>query len=386
MLRTNHDRKYALTLLIVAAGILAIGILLRPARTEGKKTVVDLERLQQMTQQRRLRDLSSYLTNAADIVASSLVYLDRPGSSGVVWGSRDEVLAPRRATVPFAIVTAKEPSAVIPVYRASAPPMAGEWVLAVAKNRDQQIVFAHGLYQGRAEARCGSFAYDEIQSSAPLSRALVGGGLFTLEGQILGFVGTCGDRPTVIAASTIAEFLRKPVTLNDRLEADYGLRVSPSGESVQVAAVWGRSAGDSAGFEPGDLLRTLDGVEITSLSDLGPLETRADDDHEIEVQRGRRRRTLHLLASQPQVPPTATQAGMTLGPGATDRDVTVLAVSPQSPAQRAGILPGDVLRRIGSDAVVDRGRAARILNDRNGRPVVLSVVRDGQELEVLLTP
>jgi S1-C subfamily serine protease len=391
MLRASQDRKYALTLLAVAAAVLVAGIALRPARPAEKKQPVqapgELERLQQLTEQRRLRDLGNYLTNAANGVASSLVYLNSTGSSGVVWGSRDEVLAPRRGVVPFAVVAAKEPEAVMPAFRTSGPPTAGAWVLAVAKNRQHEIVFAHGLYQGSAASRCGSFPYDAIQSSAPLSSALVGGGLFTLQGQLLGFIGTCGDRATVISISTIAGFLGRPVTLNDRLESAYGMTVHASDGGVQVAAVWGGSAADVAGLQPGDHVKAVDGAEVGSTDDLGTLPNEATEEHRIQVQRGRRKLTLRLRPAPPnQETAAATPMGMTLGPGTNERELAVMTVAPDSPAERAGVLQGDLLRRVGRTAVADAAAAARALQSASGRPVVLKLERDGKELEVLLTP
>lgn len=341
-----YDRKYALILLAAAAAVLAVGILLRPAPVPRKTPAVDLERLQQMTEERRLQDLSGYLTNAAERVASSLVFLNRTGSSGLVWGSRDEILAPAPATVPFVLVPAKEPVAVIPAYRAPVPPATGEWVLAIAKNRDRQVVFAHGLYQGRAVASCGSFAYDEVQSSAPLSNSLVGGGLFTLRGQLLGFIATCDSRPTVIAASSVEEALRKPVTLNDRLQAQYGMRVAASAEGVRVAAVWKLSAADSAGLHPGDILNTVDGVEVAGEAGLESLARAPDDRHEIKILRGRRRMTADLRPAELQNAPAETPAGMAFAMGSAPGAVTVLSVSPDSAAQHSGVLPGDVLRRV----------------------------------------
>jgi S1-C subfamily serine protease len=391
MLRASHDRKYAFTLLAVAAGVLVAGIALRPARPSEKKQPQqapgELERLQQLTEQRRLRDLSTYLTNAANGVASSLVYLNSTGSSGVVWGSRDEILAPRRAAVPFAIMAAKDPEAVMPAFRTSAPPTPGAWVLAVAKNRDHEIVFAHGLYQGHAASRCGSFPYDAIESSAPLSSALVGGGLFTLQGGLLGFIGTCGDRTTVISISTIANFLKRPITLNDRLASVHGMTVHASGEDVRVVAVWAGSAAEAAGLQPGDRLNTVDGTKVSSVEDLGALPGEPEEDHRIEVQRGRRKLSLRLRPVPPH-PETAAASttGMTLGPGVNERELAVLTVAPDSPAERAGILKGDLLRRIGRTAVADAGAAARALQSANGRPVVLRLERDGKELEVLLAP
>ncbi len=241
MPRAANDRKYALTLLAVAALILGIGIIVRAARTEAKKPPADLERLQQLTEQRRLKDLSNYLLNSADDVAQSLVYLDHRGVSGVVWGSPGNVLAPRRADVPFEITPPSAEAGLVPAFRATVMPATGEWVLAIAKNRDQQVIFAQGVYQGSVPAKCGEFAYDELLSSALLSDALTGGGLFTIQGQLLGFLSTCEGRPTVIAASSIADFLKKPAPLEERIESDYGFRVKATGDTLQVVTVWGHS-------------------------------------------------------------------------------------------------------------------------------------------------
>ena len=381
MLRAANDRKYALTLLAVAATILAIGIILRAARTEVKKPPVDLERLQQLTEQRRLKDLSNYLLNSAGDVAQSLVYLDAKGTSGVVWGNPGSVLAPRRADVPFVIATPAAEAGLVPAYRATVMPATGEWVLAIAKNPDQQVIFAQGVYQGSVPAKCGPFAYDELLSSAQLSDALNGGGLFTIQGQLLGFITTCEGRRTVVAASSIADFLKKP--LLDRVESDYGFRVD---SGLQVTTVWSHSAAQAAGLQPGDVLQTVDGQEVHTPADLASLEPYSARAYWVEVQRGKR--TVKSLLGEPPNEDAAVAnagVGLKLGPGKEAGRVVVLSVTKDSAAERAGILPGDELRRVGTAPVSDFEGAAGAL-DRLKGPTVLALARGGKELEVLLTP
>src|SRR3954451_3768878 len=103
MLRAGKDRKYPYILLFAAAVVLAVGLVLKPNQPEEKSppSETELAQLQRLTQQRRLRDLSSYLTDAADATAASLVLL-RPGDrSGILWNSRDLVVTTKSATTDF---------------------------------------------------------------------------------------------------------------------------------------------------------------------------------------------------------------------------------------------------------------------------------------------
>jgi S1-C subfamily serine protease len=389
MIHANHDRKYALILLAASFFILAAGIAVRQLHTkqpQQAKPAIDLGRLQQLTEERRLRDLSTYLSNAANNVSSSLLYLPSRRSSGVVWSSRDAILAPQQAAVPFALVAAKDTAAVIPAFRATGSPAAGDWLLAVARNSGGELAFAHGLYQGITSSRCGSFAFDEVQSGIPLAGSLVGGGVFTLQGQMVGFIAECGDRPIAISISSIANYLKRPSTLNDRLEAAYGMRVDATAAQVQVSTVWNHSAADTAGLQPGDVIRSIDEKAISALPDLEILASPTGEPHRIQLQRGPRRLTVRLNPPSDQAPPTAEKVGLTFASAANSSSATVQEVAKNSPAQRAGILPGDQLRRVGRTSVTDRTMAIRAIVAAGAHPVVLTLARDGKELEVLLAP
>ena len=383
MLRTGRDRRYQLGLLAVSAVVLAAGILLRPTQPEPEpKPEAELARLQQMTQQRRLRDLSSYLTNAANLVASELLYFNSAERTGIVWESGKEVIAPKsvlqdnragdatepeghhmalatkRSTegVPFTVLSVPPGAETLdPATGAEVQPRPGDWVLAVAKNRQNQVVFAHGLYQGRIASRCGSFAFEAVQSSAPLSAGLVGGGLFTLEGGLLGFIADCDQRITVISRRSIAEFLSRPELLNDRLEAAFGMRVADAGgkndetvkgPGVMVTAVWAHSVASSGEVRPGDVIETVDGIEVHASSDLESLAAQPESVHTLQLRRNRKSISATLIPVQKSPgAPVVTQEGLTLAAGTGDRRVAVVGVAPNSPAERAGILEGDAYAR-----------------------------------------
>jgi S1-C subfamily serine protease len=412
MLPIGKNRNYPVLLLVVAIALLAIGLALRP-REQAKLPEIDLAQLQQlerMAGQRRLRDLSSYFSTAANGVAASVVYLDAAGRSGLVWDSARIVaparergrpqtatapdggrvtLEPKRSAdaVPFAAWATPPGGAGMKPPARAARPDSGDWVLAVAKNSRNQVIFSQGLYQGRAAARCGSFPYETVQSSAPLSTALVGGGLFTLDGGLLGFVGECGGVPVAISAATVDAFLKKPETLNDRLEAGYGMRVAEGPAGAQVVTVWAGSAADAAGVKPGDLIQKADGAEVGSGAGLEALAGAPGANHALELRRNRRTVAATLAPVQESAPATVSAPfGLTLGAGAGERDVAVVAVEPGSPAQRAGIREGDLLRRIGTRPAAGYAAAGRMLAGLGGRSVVLTLERNRKELEVLVAP
>ncbi len=142
----------------------------------------------------------------------------------------------------------------------------------------------------------------------------------------------------------------------------------------------------AAGLEPGDVVKSVDGAEVHAIGGLAGLEPRTPQAHWFEVQRGRRTVKLQLGEPPLEAPaPTAAVAGLTLGTGKTAGSVVVLAVGPDSAAGHAGILAGDVLRRVGAASIADPEAAASALQRLKG-PAVLALARDGKEFEVLLEP
>jgi S1-C subfamily serine protease len=422
MLRPGTDRKYAYILLFAALSVLGLGLVLKPNQPEQKSppSESELAQLQRLTQQRRLRDLSSYLTEAADAAASSLLFVGQTGHSGVLWDAQPILITaktpsgtgddkppttvapdggplalqrtPLATAAPFLAFTFKQPPRIRGARKAARQPDLGDWVLVVARNVNGGIVFAHGIFQGIVEARCGSFAYRSVQSSTALSRALLGGGAFTLDGQLLGIVAECERTPIVIAAETVAETLKNPPGLNRRLEDFYGIRVSDetvggtarSLNAVQVVAVWTNSRGDAAGLRPGDAITSANAEPVHSRADLESLLAGDQTEHQLTVQRGRQRLRV-MLSPDTGTPPASTPYGFKLSQRPRDRQVRIVEVTAGSSAQQAGILSGDVLVRVGNRSVPDAGSALRALADTRAAQL-LTVERDGREYEVLVKP
>jgi hypothetical protein len=361
----GNERRYALVLLIVSVAVLAAGTYLRrrtAAPSAPPPASANLELLQRLTAERRLRDLSEYLSGIAAAHARRLL-----SPSGLAWDtgvvltpsapqdrtamvavvdSRPVALA--RAATPFGVpfsVWRAPAGAGLPAARA-ARPRPGDWLLAVARNEAGAPVFAQGMFQGIVRQRCGGFEYDAVASDTTLSAALVGGGLFTHDGAIAAFIAECGGQPIAVAASTVAEVLARPLSQSDLLEQSYGFRLADDPPGL-VVAVWAGSPAAAAGLQPGDIV-TL-GSELPSAARRGLRTVRLD------------------WPTRADTPPAPR--------GITFEGNVVRAVAPGSPAAAAGIVPGDV--------IVEPPDAARALERANGMTAV-TVERDGRRRRTLI--
>ncbi|MCC7499983.1 MAG: PDZ domain-containing protein [Bryobacterales bacterium] len=419
MFRDGIDRKYALVLLALAAVVLGIGIILRPARPEQPQPPSEREiaRLFRLSEQRRLKDLSAYLSGAAHSAGDWLVSIHPGRYSGVLWDRGGSVITtgpdpdepqqivipgnirvsaarvPAAPGLPVAILRPDKPLSVPPVPRGRRIEL-GDWLLAVARNPGGDIVFAHGLYQGTAEARCGPNSYRVIQSSVPVSDALAGGGVFTLDGELEGFIAECDGRPVVISTSSVADLLRLPVSLNDELEQRYGFRVSEEGGAARnpaspaglVTAVWQDSAARRAGLRPGDVLLGVGDQGVASEQDLATLAADPQTDHVLKIRRGGRVFTIHLAAGA-KAPDFAmpSSQGIVLKAGSGGRAM-VKSIVEDSGAARAGIEAGDTIVRVQGRATAGPAAAASALRRANKQSVLVELERNGKRLEVIVAP
>jgi hypothetical protein len=376
----RRERHYAVVLLIVSAVVLTAGTLVKRHFAHPQPQAApppDLERLQHLTAERRMSDLSAYLAETADLPARRLV-----SPNGLIWDEVTVIAPPAppdttgttvvaadghpiplsRANMPRGLpfsVWRAAPGAGLP-HAATVRPKAGDWVLAVGRNQAREIAFTHGLYVGEEKQRCGAFEYEAAESSAPLTPALAGGGVFTLDGGLIAYIAECDGRPIAIAASTIAETLARPLPQEEVFEHGQGYRLSPDTPGL-VTAVWEDSPAAAAGLRPGDVIAPG-----------------ASSERPLTVKRGNRTVKLDWPDAAAESP---APRGMSFDP----TTASVRSVAPDSPAAAAGIVAGDLVVRVAGSPVDGAESAARAIGRAKGA-VLLTIERGGRRMDTLVQP
>jgi serine protease Do len=70
----------------------------------------------------------------------------------------------------------------------------------------------------------------------------------------------------------------------------------------------------------------------------------------------------------------------------TTKGALVTGIAQGSPAEEAGLRPGDVITQVGDGAVASAADAQRLVQKLEGKPVRLRVVREGRGSFVLVRP
>lgn len=144
------------------------------------------------------------------------------------------------------------------------------------------------------------------------------------------------------------------------------------------------SAGAALGLQAGDVVLSYNGVPVqrpTHNEDLVILPQGAGDgSNTLVVLRGDQR--LELPA------PSADAVNDALDSGASTLVLTtqVNAIAEESPAQLAGILPGDIIYAVDGVIVTPETTLNQLVDERRGQEITLTVLRDGAWVAIAVTP
>jgi serine protease Do len=192
----------------------------------------------------------------------------------------------------------------------------------------------------------------------------------------------------------------------------------PNTSGALIATVNPKGPADKAGLEPGDVVVDFNGKPVKDSDSLvamvvntkpgtpvpmtiyrnnqrKPLSVTIDElDLEAEQSRGARRNN---APNQPEPTPTTTSFGMTLDAITPDiarrldlpsntGGAVVTDVDHSSPADRAGVAPGDVILEVNRQKVANASQVTRELQKvQTGQPAFLLVWRDGSSVFVTMT-
>ena len=146
------------------------------------------------------------------------------------------------------------------------------------------------------------------------------------------------------------------------------------------------SAAERAGFLPGDVILSMDGRETESFRDVLLNEVmNVGTEIAVDIQRDGRQMTLFVT---PEFVDAKDMFGdpVKLPQMGLSHNIVIGAVSEQSPAEKAGLLPGDRLETVNGKTISSFRFLQDTIRDNEGRPVALGVVRDGQDMIFEVTP
>lgn len=422
MSTAQGERRYILGLALIAAAILIIGAKLRPPKVA--ETVVspaEMVRLQRLTQRRTLENLTSYFPRLADEVKPGVVWLEGLATSGVVWrsgaiatsypakhpragifaagpagrqGLDPEILSP---LFPVALLKERTPSAVRPVFRTTPAALEqGAWLLQVVSQAGGGHLITPGVYGGVSRVRCGDFQVDAVKTNLPLGDLTLGGGIFELNGNLVGLILACGDSRQAVTPESVDEIVAEASSFAGQIIRRYGFRVAAltpetrrlfqAETGLLVTEVAAGTRAELAGLEPGDVIQALEETPVNAIDDLARLVLPvAYPRFTLYVRRGAKVAPLGLEACDSDSPPVLLkpdQPGILFA--SPPEGYPIESIAPGSPAERAALAPGDRILSVNGRRHRNVAEIEQALSSNGSRPAFLVVQRGQRKLGVVL--
>ena len=192
---------------------------------------------------------------------------------------------------------------------------------------------------------------------------------------------TVATAQTATPAALVGAAERQPGYLGVNAEVDAG--------GLRVAAVQPESPAARADIHAGDHLQTMDGRPIGDLAELRDVLFNRHEGDRFVVKGTRDNKPVEFVVTlgSPSHPMSINSQmrrvvlGIQLIPA--DKGVKIDRVTPNMPAERAGVKVGDVLIKVGSAAIASQAALQDALNGhRPGDRVQLTLRREGKEVAV----
>jgi serine protease Do len=311
----------------------------------------------------------------------------------------------------------------------------GDWVLAIGNPYGLGGTVTAGIVSARArDIQQGPYD-DFIQTDASINRGNSGGPMFNMNGEVVG-INTAIYSPSggsIGIGFAIPSALAKPVILQLK---DYGkprrgwlgVRIQSVTDEIAeslgldkprgalVASVSDKGPAQAAGIQPGDIVLTFDGKDVTDMKRLPRIvaETPIDKAVKVTVWRKRKEESVDVKVgeldetekqadasspAQPQPSDTGTTVkalGLSLSSVtpelkqkfslADDADgVVVVDVASDSPAAEKGLKPGDVIVEVAQEEVKNPAQVTGKIDEakKNHKKSVLLLVDRAGDLRFI---
>ena len=297
----------------------------------------------------------------------------------------------------------------------------GEWVVAIGNPRGLEQTVTAGIIS--AKHRTGvldpSGYQDYIQTDAAINPGNSGGPLLNLSGEVIGInaaiVSESGGFEGIGFAipSNMAKTIAEAVIKNGKVVRGWlGVSVQELTNSLAknlnaqgykgalVENVFKGGPAEKAGIKKGDILFSIDGLLLEGANDFRNrvATTRVGKTIEVGLLRKGEKVTAQVLVTAFKPTPQQTAAELRGKLGIEVKEVSNLEarrkrlesregvmlskVDPNSPSDRAGLEPGDLLHQINNQTIRGIGDYTRVLEQVQSGEEVLLLVRDGRTGEV----
>jgi S1-C subfamily serine protease len=416
--------KYVSLLALIAGVILFVGSLLRPRSQPAEQPVsqTELTRLRRAAQRASLDQMSELFSGVAEEYSRYVVRIQETNTSGVVWDERGGIVtattegrfpevvgwqaaggAPATAKtmaasplLPVALLQGQTITATLPQSRRTTKGLkSGDWILAIARDRSGNYLFAPGWYGGTAVTTCQEVSFRSLLSDLSLSEAMLGGGVFGKNGNLVGIIVRCGDSYATMVIENAEANLREAASFASQLLWRLGLQVEPldadlrgyfrTDHGLLVSEVWKNYPAAEMALAPGDILLAVGGQPLSQPNDLLPLlRATATAPLELEVLRAGKhvRKTFpETLEAGSDSAAESSAAGVVL---ASPAGFVVETVEPASPAALAGVQPGDRLLQIGNTSVSRPEQVRTLLSSASRRPAFVIADRGNRRVGLFI--
>ena len=314
----------------------------------------------------------------------------------------------------------------------------GEWVIAMGNPFGLDGTVTAGIVSALGRD-IGDGPYDKfIQIDAPINEGNSGGPLFDQKGQVIG-VNTAILSPSggsvgigfAIPSNTIKRITTQLIAsgkvvrgylgvaaqeISPQMAQALGLPTdNPAKDGALIAAISPGSPAEHAGLKAGDVITAVNGETVTNPGDLAADIADVDPNHKADItylRDGKQQDIGVAVTTMPANPDAAFQQngggngplgqpsqgalGLTLAPLTPDvrnqlnlpssaNGAVITAVTPNSPADVAGLQPGDLLVGVGATPVNNPSDAVSAITSARkagSGAVALRIIRQGQALFV----
>ncbi len=151
-------------------------------------------------------------------------------------------------------------------------------------------------------------------------------------------------------------------------------------DEPRIGYVYAGEAGDKAGLEKGDIIEEVDGREVESWEDLYKvIALNPDQPLRLKVRRG------STTFETTLVPESSADLGVGIGGFAPQMVPRIGALAPGSPAEKAGLRPGDIIKAVDGNPITHWAELQEVIR-HSGAERVFTIERDGEVFDVKITP